>query len=435
MKVLVVDTDAVGLAFAWRCARAGHKVKWFVKPKPSNHAELGEGFDGVEKVDNWVAHAKWADLIWTTSNDDYMPRLAFFKAKGVAYFGPSVESAALEINRAKGMEFFKEHHIEVPSYETFKSLQDAEAHVRKTDERYVFKTMGDNEDKSLSYCGKSPEDMIARLQRWQRLKMNPKGPVMLQTFIPGREFAVSRFVGSEGFIGAYNENFEHKKLLSGNAGPNCGEAGTVQKYVRKSKLADDVLAPLEEALVKLGHLGDVDVNCIVDEKGKAWPLEFTCRPGWPAMNIMLAEHRGDPCEWMFDACKGTDSMEVSYDVACGVVLAQPDYPHSNATKAEVADIPIWGITAKNLKYVQPQAVKITPFEVKGEQVPTWTTAGDYLLVVTGMGKTISLACGRAYKTVEQIEIADKMYRDDIGEKLEKELPELQKHGYALEFTF
>ena len=117
------------------------------------------------------------------------------------------------------------------------------------------------------------------------------------------------------------------------------------------------------------------------------------------------------------------------------MLAQPDYPHSNATKAEVADIPIWGITAKNLKYVQPQAVKITPFEVKGEKVPTWTTAGDYLLVVTGMGKTISLACGRAYKTIEDIDIADKMYRDDIGEKLEKELPELQKHGYALEFTF
>jgi hypothetical protein len=28
-----------------------------------------------------------------------------------------------------------------------------------------------------------------------------------------------------------------------------------------------------------------------------------------------------------------------------------------------------------------------------------------------------------------------MWRDDIGEKLEKQIPELQKHGFALDFTY
>jgi hypothetical protein len=28
-----------------------------------------------------------------------------------------------------------------------------------------------------------------------------------------------------------------------------------------------------------------------------------------------------------------------------------------------------------------------------------------------------------------------MWRDDIGEKLEKEIPELQKFGFATEFTY
>lgn len=439
MKVLIVDTDGVGLAFAWRCARAGHQVRWFVKPKPTNNTEMGKGFKGVERVDNWVAHATWADLIWCSSNDDYLPRLEFFRKKGTAFFGPSVKSAELEIKRGLGMKFLEKHGIEVPEFQTFNSLADAERHVWKTEERYVFKTLGDNEDKSLSYCAKSPADLIARLQRWQRIKMNPKGPVMLQKFIPGREFAVSRWVGADGFIGAYNENFEHKKLLSGNAGPNCGEAGTVQKYVKESKLAEQVLAPLEEALIELGHLGDIDVNCIVDEKGKAWPLEFTCRPGWPAFNIMMAEHRGDPCEWMYDACQGEDTLEVSYDVAVGIVLAQPDYPFSNLTKKETSDIPIYGVTPNNQKYLQPQAVKYGRMpDMDGEKVverDIWVTAGDYLAVVTGTGKTVKKACERAYKTVAEIEVPDMIYRDDIGEKLKEEIPELQKQGFATEFTY
>lgn len=439
MRLLVVDTDGVGLAFCWRCAKAGHQVKWFLKPKPSNNKAMGEGFKGVERVDNWVSHASWSDLIWATSNDDYLEKLAFFRKKGTAVFAPSPASANLEIKRGDGMKFFEQHGIDVPEYQSFPTLAAAEAHVWKTGERYVFKTLGDNEDKSLSYCSKSPADMIARLQRWQKLKMNPKGPVMLQQFIEGVELGVSRWMGTEGFIGKYTENFEHKKLLSGNAGPNCGESGTVQKYVTASKVGDHVLRPLEEALSQLGHLGDVDVNCIVDDQGKAWPLEFTCRPGWPAFNIMLVEHRGDPCEWMLDACHGEDTLDVSTDVAVGIVLAQPDYPYSQLTQAETADVPIYGVSAKNQRYLQPQAVKMSTLpDMDGDKVverEIWASAGDYLMVVTGMGKTVTQAKDRAYKTVGEIDVPDLIYRDDIGERLEEQIPLLQKHGYATEFTY
>jgi phosphoribosylamine-glycine ligase len=209
--------------------------------------------------------------------------------------------------------------------------------------------------------------------------------------------------------------------------------------VTQSKLADAVLAPLEDALVELEHLGDIDVNCIIDEKGKAWPLEFTCRPGWPAFNIMLAEHRGDPCEWMRDACRGEDTLEVSMDVAVGVVLAQPDYPYSNLTKAETADVPIYGVSPKNQRYLQPQSVKIARLpDMEGDKVverEIWATAGDYLAVVTGTGKTVKQACERAYDTVGEIDVPDLIYRDDIGEKLEEEIPTLQAFGYAQEFTY
>ena len=439
MRVLVISMDTIGegLAFALRCVKAGHAVRFYLNPKANK--SIGEGFKGVEKVTDWLTSVKWADLILPTGNHEFMPALERAKKFGANVFGPSVASSKLEIDRKAGMKFLDEHEIEVPEYKTFKSLKDAEAHVRKTEQRYVFKPLGDEDDKSLSYCSKSPADMVARLQRWQKLGMSLKGECMLQKFIEGTEFAVSSWMGSEGFVGNPNENFERKKLLSGDCGPNCGEAGTILKYVSDSKIATDVLAPLEQGLLDLGHLGDVDVNCIVDDKGKAWPLEFTSRLGWPAFNIMCALHKDDPVQWMLDACQGKDTLQTSEKVAAGVVLAQPDYPYSNLTKAETDGVPIYGVTAENAKYLSPQSVKrVTQPVMEGDKLtekPTWTTAGDYLAVVTGTGRTVSQACERAYKTLKELHVPDGMWRDDIGEALKESIPKLQAHGYAKEFTY
>lgn len=439
MKVLLIDHDAVGLAFALRCVKAGHKVRWFIQDKPSNNRCTGDGFKGLEKVKSWLPHMTWADLVWMSNNDEYLPRLDFFRKKGVNVFGPTAASARLEIERGAGMKFFEEHGIDVPEYKSFPTLKAAEEYVWKHEERFVFKTLGSSEDKSLSYCAKSPADMIARLQRWQRINLNPAGPVMLQKFIPGIELGVSRWMGSDGFVGLFNENFEHKKLLSGNVGPNCGEAGTVQKYCEDSTLGEMVLAPLEEALLKLGHLGDVDVNCIIDEKGKPWPLEFTMRCGWPAFNIMLATHRGDPAQWMRDACEGEDTMDCNTAIAAGVVIAQPDYPYSSLTKKETTDIPIYGISDKNKRFIAPQGVKLTKMpDMDGEKVverEIWASCSDYLAVVTGTGSSVSQACERAYGVIEDLHVPDMIYRDDIGEKLAEEIPKLHALKFATEFDY
>jgi phosphoribosylamine--glycine ligase len=439
VKLLIVNMDSVGegLALAVRAARAGHEVRiWYAK---DNHPTTGEGFKGVTRVANWLSSARWANLIVPTGNHEFMAKFDFLRAEGIRVFGPSAKSAKLEIDRGAGMALFKAAGIEIPKHEEFGSLEEAEAHVRKSGERYVFKTLGDEEDKSLSYVGKSAADMVARLQRWQKLGMKPKGPVMLQEVIDGIELGVSRWMGTDGWVGPPNENFEFKKLLSGNAGPNCGEAGTVMKYVAgSSRLFEEVLAPLEKPLRKLGHLGDIDVNCIIDGK-RAWPLEFTTRLGWPAANIMWASHKGDPVQWMLDACEGKDTLEVSTKHACGIVIAQPDYPYSTLTKREVEGIPIYGVNRTNQVHLSPQAVKIAPQPVmEGDKVsekPTWTTTGDYLVVVSGLGKTVRQATTRAFDTVKEISVSNMIYRDDIGEKLEDEIPKLQVDGYATDWSY
>jgi len=59
------------------------------------------------------------------------------------------------------------------------------------------------------------------------------------------------------------------------------------------------------------------------------------------------------------------------------------------------------------------------------------TAGTYVLIAGGSGKTVSQAMEKVYGVANEIRWpGNVMYRTDIGRRLEKELPILQKHGYA-----
>ena len=439
-KILIIDSDGVGLSFAWRCAQAGHEVKWFLADKPSISKETGDGYKGIEKVANWVAHVKWADLIFPTSNDMFIERLAFFKAKGAPVFAPSPQSAELEINRKIGLDVCESVGLHVAPYKTFKTMEEAKKHVLKTSARYVFKTMGDNENKALTYCSKNPADMIGWMDRMIRLKQQPVGDVMLQDFVEGgTEFGVSRWLGSKGFVGPWNESFEHKKLMPGNYGCNTGEMGTIAAFVNESKIGEETLAKLEKELLKRGHSGDVALGFMIDPKGTPWVLEWTCRPGWPIFNMMLGATEGDPVQWMIDALNGKDTTTFKKDVGCCLVLAHGDFPHGNATKKEVSGVPVYGVTKGNKKHLHPQSIKIDVMpDMDGNKMverPIWNTSGDYVLVVTGYGKDVKQSAERAYKTAKQLHVSDMVLRDDIGEGMEEQLPLLHKHGYATHFEF
>ena len=431
MKVLIVDTDGVGLSLALRAAAAGHTVKWFVKDKPGNSKAVGKGFKGFERVDNWVSNAGWADLIFCTSNDDYLPKLDFFRKRGYPVFAPTPESAKLEISRKDGMELLEKAGIDCVPYTTFKSMAEAEKHVLKTGERFVFKTLGDNEDKALTYVSKSPADLVA----WMRRTPPPKGEVMLQQFVKGIEMGVSRFMGSKGWVGQYNESFEHKKLMPGNYGPNTGEMGTVAYFTPESKLGDETLGKLEAELIKRGHIGDTALGFMIDEDGKPWPTEWTCRFGWPITNMMLGSIKGDPISWMKDALDGKDTTSFSEDIGVCLVLAHSDFPHNNATPDQVEGVPVYGMTKGNAKHIHPQHVQIMKLPDNGpdgaiKERDMWATAGPYVAVITGFGNTVAQAAKRAYKTTEQLHIANPIVRDDVGEGLKAQLPKLHAMGYA-----
>jgi len=437
MRLLIVDPQGNGLDFALRAQRAGHDVRLFIRQTEKTRY-IGRGL--VNVVDAYEPWVRWANLVFMTDNTKYTYDLdKRWRAEGVKVVGASVDTAQWEIDRTYGMGIFKKAGIELPPYKEFSDYDKAISFVKREDRRYVSKPCGEVEDKSLSYCSKSPVDMVYMLQRWKRLGKH-KNPFILQDFIPGIEMAVGAWFGPHGFDAGWCENFEFKKLMNDDMGVATGEQGTILHYVRQSRLARKVLEPLSDLLSRSRYCGYVDVNCIIDEKGNPWPLEFTMRPGWPTFNIQQVLHKGDPVEWLMDLWTGKDSKSFDLEsVAAGVVVSMPDYPYSHATRKEVVGIPIYGLDAEAWSHVHPCEMMMgeAPMEqAPYANLPMMVTAGDYVLVMSATGEDVQSATKAAYKHLDKLSLPNSpMWRTDIGRRLRRQLPDLHRMGYATSLEY
>jgi len=440
VKVLLLDyygTDGM-LDLAMRAGQAGHEVRWAFKPTDRT-LSVGKGL--VRRVWDWREHVRWADLILLADNTHYLRELdALRKNGGPPVIGATIDSASWELDRKTGQQVFKKAGIAVPPYREFAHYDDAIAYVKREGRAFVSKPSYDESDKALSYVGKTPADLVYMLMRWKR-QAKLKGAFILQEKVKGCEMAVGAWIGPHGFNSGWCENWEFKSLCAGDCGPNVGEMGTVLRYVARSKLADKVLKPLEDRIVATGHTGYVDVNCIIDEDGDPWPLEFTMRPGWPTFNIQQALNDGDPIEWLAGLSAGKDLKPWALnEIATGVVLALPEFPYGKTKPENMIGVPVQGVTSSMLPHLHPCAIQSgqAPTDCPNgiEMKDCWLTAGDYVLVASGTGESVRQARGRAYRILERLKVpASPFWRPDIGQRLKKQLPEIQKHGYASNLLF
>lgn len=437
MKILLLDTfSCCFLDFALRAEAQGHEVRLWVAPDKETGERLTTGDGLVKRIENWRPSARWADLILVSDNAKYVRDVHGLKSQGYPVIYAGAEPIKWEMERQVGQQILEQCGIECLPSLHFKHYDEAIAHQKANmDVRYVCKPCADV-DKSLSYVSKSGKDMIFMLEKWKRQFKKPV-PFIFQEFCPGIEVAVGGWVGRNGFLSYALENFEHKKLMNDDKGPNTGEMGTVMKYVpmASSRLAQELLLPLEAELVRQNYTGYIDVAVMVGtegpRKGKLNPLEFTCRYGWPLFQIQQVLHP-DVADWMLDSLEGRDTFEPDPSIALGVVVGMPDFPYGHRKTEEVSDYPIWGVTKENRFNFHPIDLKLGKgVDDKGNWAPMMVTSGSNPCVVTGTGYSISSAKARAYKAFEQLEIPNSpILRTDIGDRLEKQLVELQKYGYC-----
>ena len=443
MNILIIDDNmGAGLDFAYRCIEYGHKVKLLRKRGET----YGDGFHGIIMVDNYKNHMAWAKngLIINTGNAVHLRELDRYRKDfgfEQSIFSPSWKSAQLEIDRKDGIELLERAGIPTPPYKEFASLEEAQKAVLSSDKCWVFKTLGSEEDKSLSFVSSSPEEMYGWLQAKIDGGLKLKGKCILQEKIDlVAELGCSGWMGSEGFLeNKWQLCFEHKKMMDEELYVTTGEVGSVTQYNKKDRIAEDFLKPLEKEILALGHRGDTAINGGIDKKGNYWFFEWTMRCGWPCFWAQTASHEGDdPAQWMKDALNGKDTLKVHYNPCVIVVLFIPPYPFSSQKlemEEKIQGLPIKGFE-EHWDDIHPVCVKIGDgYKVesgKAEKVSQFQTSGEYVACVTSLDPSLKKSKENAYKIIEDIKIPDLGYRTDIADKVMKVLPNLHELGYALD---
>lgn len=421
-KILVVSHFGVSGELCKRFMSEGNQVRYCILDKPSR--DINNGL--IQKVPTWEPHVDWADLIiWDDAT--FGKECDELREQGKAVVGPSVYSDRLEMDRSFGSEEMKRAGMTTLPEWSFKNLDQAIAFVKKNPARYVVKPSGKAQDeKCLTYVGKNEDgsDIVATLESYKKKWSGKIKEIQVQAFAKGVEVAITGFFNGEKFIQPCFINFEYKKMMNGDVGPNTGEMGTFSRFSFKSGLYDETLGKAEKMLAGCGYHGPIDLNCIATEEA-VYPLEWTPRFGVPTIWLQMDgidSNLGDFFEAM--ATGKRFNLNTHTGVQMCVVVAVHPFPFEDPKAFDKY------AKDKEVEFNAPRMGGIYLADIKKVD-DKYVLAGDsgYACVCVGKGMTMEEAKDEAYKRVKTIALPDMFYRTDIGHRWHKDRDRLHAWGW------
>jgi Phosphoribosylamine-glycine ligase len=398
-----------------RLLQEGHEVRVFMSDENSAGVMAGmlEFTSDWERELGWIreAGAEGIILFETASHGDIQDRL---RREGFNVIGGSALGDRLESERDFGQHVLSEFGLRTARSTLFTSFDDAIDFVRKTRSRYVFKLNGSNWSSTRTYVGQMEhgDDMIALLSVARHNWGDGETPeFVLMDHVSGVEVGVGAFFNGERFLSPANLDWEHKKFFPGDIGEMTGEMGTVVTYRGGERMFDVTLARVAPMLKESGYCGYVNLNTIVNDEG-IWPLEFTCRFGYPGFPILDSLHKE---RWgsIFAALTARDrsTIQTHDGYSVGVVLTVPPFPYSDGYQELGKGMPI--CFRDSLTDSDRDALHYGEVAMNNGHLVTAGMIG-YIMVVTGRGETVLAARREAYDRVKKVVIPNCRYRDDIG---------------------
>jgi len=413
-----------------RLQSAGHDVRVYAADSEGNDVMRGM----LAFTDDWRAELDWvrkaADdgviLIETVSLGEVQDEL---RRDGFNVIGGSALGDRLENNRAYGQSVLRDLGLRTAGSHEFTDFDTAVDFVQRTRRRYVFKLNGSEWSSTRTYVGEMENgaDMVALIRGTQRSWPQEASPsFVLMDHLSGVEVGVGGFFDGEKFLSPANLDWEHKRFFPGDVGELTGEMGTVVTYRGGERMFDQTLSRLAPLLSGSGYCGYINLNTIVNDDG-IWPLEFTCRFGYPGFPILDSLHC---CGWdqIFRSLIKRDGNRFptrdGYSV--GVVITVPPFPYSHGYDTLGKGRPI--CFTGGLTEADRDAFHYGEVDMRDEQLVTAGMIG-YVMVVTGVADSIQAARETAYNRVRKVVIPNSRYRNDIGLRvIEHDLAELGRLG-------
>lgn len=393
----------------------GHEVKVAVTDPGAQGTLAGM----VPRTGDWRGELGWVRgdgaepgvILFESVSEGFGDIQDQLRRDGFHVIGGSVYGDRLENDRAYAQDVLAELGFPKGHVWEFYTAAEAQAFVAERPARYVLKYSGPDFASGDNYVGQLADgrDVAAIL----RAKAGEAASLILMEFIDGVEMGVGAYFDGERFLTPACLDWEHKRFFPGDLGELTGEMGTVVTYDRTDTFFKRTLKPMEERLRRHGHVGYVNLNTIVNERG-IWPLEFTCRFGYPGFAI-LAPLQVTPWGDLFRimVTRSAEPFRTRPGFCTGVVLTTPPFPYTRKQVPEPIGLPI--LLGHDL---DPAHCHFG--EVGLDQSGQLVTSGLYgwTLVITGTGSTIGAATAAAYQNARRVVVPNVRYRTDIGARLD-----------------
>jgi phosphoribosylamine--glycine ligase len=388
----------------------GHEVRVAVSEPMAKGTLAGL----VPLVEDWQAELTWVGtdgiILFESVSEGFGALQDRLRGDGFQVVGGSAYGDRLENDRAYAQAVLAELGFPEGHVWEFADAEAALAFIAERPGRYVLKYSGPDYASSDNYVGVLDDgrDVAALLRSRAALA----GGCILMDFIEGVEMGVGAYFDGRKFLTPACLDWEHKRFFAGDQGELTGEMGTVVTYEGTQRFFEATLKKMESRLAGHGHVGYVNLNTMVNEAG-VWPLEFSCRFGYPGYAI-LAPLQATPWSELFQAmaARSRASFETRPGFCVGVVVTTPPFPYTRKQVDEPVGLPVLfrgGIDPRHLHYGE------MGLDAAGQLV----TSGLYgwTAVVTGDGPTLAAARDEAYANAGRLIVPNGRYRLDIGARL------------------
>jgi phosphoribosylamine--glycine ligase len=421
VRICVASLFGEGLWFAHRMASEGHDVSAVVSEE--RYAQALGGMVAVMPGAEVYVASKYDLIVWDCTGSGKDADKARLEAPSI---GDSTLADELEENREFSLDFMQKCGIQVAPWEVFTDPSDAIRHIKKTKKRYVFKPIGDQDDKSTTYVSRSAEDLLRYFDVLFRSAKVSK--FVLQEYVAGTEVGTQVYINETGYY-ALNHTLETKKLLNGDVGPNTGCSGSLVWLANRDNLLfEKGLKKAIQPLQEMGYVGPIDLNTIVNQEG-CWGLEFCPRFGYDAdalLTRLIGLNWGD---FLYAIAADERPAEIiqKHTFCASVRLSIPPYPCEGLPeKFYKAGVPIEGLTEKNFD-------RFFVYDVRrrSEDSDDLETAGicGWIGSPLAVGETLGQAVDGAYAMLKEVRVPNGMYRTDVGHNTAKRYAELREAGW------
>jgi len=373
-----------------------------------------ETFDGiVDKSHDWKADLDWVGKEGIVLFESVLGGVGAvqdeLRGQGYRVIGGSAFGDRLENDRAFAQAVLRDHGFNVAPHWEFEHADDALAFVRGRPRRYVLKFNGYGSMNTMVGRLADGSDIVAILRHlFHSTQQEPR--IVLTPHLEGVEMGVGAYFTGTKFLRPACLDWEHKRFFPGGLGELTPEMGTVVTYERSQRFFDLTLGKLEALLREEGYQGYINLNTMVNAEG-IWPLEFTCRFGYPGSAILQSLQRSSWAEIFEAVLEDGERFETRPGFSVGIVVTVPPFPYTRLQIAEPVGVPVQFSPPLNEKEIQ----HVHLGEVKREG-STLVTAGIYgwTMVVTSLGNSIPDAQRQAYGLLDKLVLANCRYRLDIG---------------------